>query len=122
MKVTSGNTNMRIKRRADITEGHPTIAMAYARPPKTVVVDHVEIEYTWKNGAWVVNSVFSVDISGVVLKKDGEPSKNRHSRHAPSTGGYDKEAPAPWLDAIIDLLRPHGDLSMMVLRDAEVDA
>jgi hypothetical protein len=120
MKVTSGNTNMRIKRRADITEGHPTIAMAYARPPKTVVVDHVEIEYVYKNGDWVVDSVFSVDISGVVLKKDGEPSKNRHSRNAPSKSGYDKEEPAPWLDEIVEILRPRGELSMVTLREHEL--
>lgn len=120
MKVTSGNTNMRIKRRFDITEDRPTVPMAYARPPKQVLVDHVEVEYVWKGGAWVVDSCFSVDISGEVLKKDDTPSKNRHTRHAPSTGAYDREEPWAWLDAVIDLLRPTGDLTMTVLLEHEV--
>lgn len=118
MKVTSGSTNMRIKRRVSITEDRPTVPMAYARPPKQVLVDHAEIEYVWKNGEWVVDSWVSVRVSGDVLKKDGEPSKNQHTRHAPDH----REEPWAWLDTIIDLLRPNGHLSMMVLKDSEVRA
>ena len=120
MKVTTLRTYQKIKRSADITEDRPRVGMAYATRPTEVEIDHVEIEYTFKDGAWVVDSNFSATVSGYTIKKDGTPSKNRHSRAMPSS--YDRDPAWPWLDAIIDLLRPDGSVAYTILNESEVRA
>lgn len=118
MKVSTASTALRVKRTAVITEGHPVVPMAYAIRQTDVLVDYVEITYTSCDGEWVIRYMSDITVSGQTLKKDGTPSKNHHRRHAP--GGYVDEEPWPWLDEIIDLLRPSGNLSMKTLRDYEV--
>ena len=128
MKVSSTNSNATITRSFTITEGNPVVHMAYSSPPKEVVVDRGTIKYTWDGGRWVVKDCWAVVVVGDVLKKDGTRSKNTHSRKGeaePNTWREPEYVPHEnwaWLQPIIDLLRPSGDLSMMVLTDSEVSA
>jgi len=127
MKVTTGQAHATISRSFVINTDNPVVDMAYSNPPKEVVVDRGTIEYDWKDGRWIVKSYWSVTVVGDVLKKDGTRSKNTHSRNAREARGS-LRAPElvlhedwAWLQSIIDLLRPNGDLSMTVLNEAEVD-
>lgn len=119
MKVSTGDTHMKITRQFVITENHPVVPMAYSSPPKQVRIERGVINYVWKDGAWVVGSSFSVTVGGAVLKKDGTPGKNDHTRRAPDT--FYREPAWPWLDEIIELLRPDGDLTMATLTEYEVN-
>lgn len=114
MKVSTQNTKIEIRRWFTIDEDHPVVPMAYARPPKEVRIERGYIDYQWKDGRWVCDSSWDVSVSGPVLKKDGTPSKNNHSRSAPHRYDTDPEA-WPWLDEIIDLLRPAGDVTLVAL-------
>jgi hypothetical protein len=128
MKVSSTNSAARIVRSFVITEGNPVVHMAYSSPVKEVVVDRGTIEYTFENGRWIVKNHWAVEVVGDVLKKDRTRSKNAHKRtaaDAPNTWSSPElvvHETWAWLQPIIDLLRPNGDLSMMVLTEAEVRA
>lgn len=122
MKVTTDHTKAEITRAFTITENHPIVPFAYARPPKDIRVTHGSITYTWKDGEWVVLGETSITVSGVVLKKDGSDSKLTHHRW-PTQVSYREPVFTErfaWLQPIVDLLRPRGDMSMMVLNEAEV--
>lgn len=127
MKVSTTGSNARIVRQFVITEDNPVVGMAYASQPKKVIVDRGVIEYTWQDGRWVVKNEYAVDVVGDVLKKDGARSKNVHSRHPNSVINSYRHPELRladdflWLQPIIDLLRPNGDLSMMILNESEVD-
>lgn len=118
MKVSTGNAHAEIARQFVITENHPVVPMAYSSQPKQVRIERGVINYVWKDGAWIVSSPYSVSVSGAVLKKDGTPGQNDHSRRGPDI--YYGEAAWPWLNDIIELLRPNGDLTMTTLREHEV--
>lgn len=124
MKVTSERLTVRAVRSATITDGQPTVHMAYSNPPKKVAIDHVNVTYTYADGRWDICSPSDVKVAGTVLKKDGSPSLNRHSRWPNGTGyGASKvvlDEGWEWLQAIVDLLRPSGELSVMILNEAEV--
>lgn len=125
MKITSGHTLSRVTRQFEITDDQPVVGMAYSRPPKKVRVYSGVIEYTWKGGAWIVINERAVNLRGIVLKKDGSESANSHSRHPIATSNWmalqlqlaDEFA---WLQPVIDLLRPTGELSMMTLAGTKV--
>jgi len=126
MKVTTQSTTARIIRRYAIADG-PIVAMAYSNPPKNIRVTGGNIEYTLKDGDWVVKDSFAASVNGIVLKKDGTDSKNNHSRNAGEDWNASYRAGRlviaegwEWLQEIIDLLRPNGDLTMTVLNDHEV--
>lgn len=126
MKVSTVDTTARISRQFVITEDNPVVNMAYSSPPKKVVVDRGTIEYLWRDGRWIVEDHWAVMVAGDVLKKDGTRSKNAHARSgqdAPNTRRSPEYVPAEdwqWIQPIIDLLRPNGDLSMMILNEFEV--
>lgn len=129
MKVSTTNSQMTVTRQFTITEDNPVIGMAYSSPPKKVIVDRGVIKYTWEDGGWKVRDAWSIDLTGDVLKKDGTRSENAHSRHPEDDydwrlGFPSREWVAPedyrWLESIVTLLRPNGDLSMMILNDSEV--
>lgn len=102
MKIKTGSTRMETVRHFVIVEDCPIVPMAYARPPKEVRIVRGYITYRWHRGEWNVQNDWSVSISGTVLKKDGTDSKNDHSRQG---------ADWPWLNEIIDLLRPAGNVA-----------
>lgn len=129
MKVSTTNSQMVVTRQFTITEDNPVVDMAYSSPPKKVIVDRGVIKYTWEDGGWKVRTGRSIVLAGDVLKKDGTRSKNAHSRSPEDDydwkpGGPGREWAAPedyrWLESIVALLRPNGDLSMMVLDESEV--
>lgn len=120
MRITTERTSMRIKRVVRVDEG-PVIAMAYSATGRQFRVEWIQVEYKWQDGEWVVNSAFSVELGGYVLKKDGQPSKNWHVsnpdwdyRERRFKDGYE------FAQKIIDELRPSGDLSMSIFQDYEV--
>jgi hypothetical protein len=124
MKVSSTGTVARITRQFRITEDHPVVGMAYARPPKKVRIEWGSIEYILtRDGLWTPNSQFSIKIAGPVLKNDGTDSKNRHDR-SPETFTYDSEDftdEFAWLKPIVDLLRPSGEAATTDLTDTMVN-
>lgn len=125
MKVSTETANMKIKRWFHIDEDQPVVGMAYSRDGKKVRVIRGTIEYLWKDGQWVVDSEFSVDLVTVVLKKDGSDSLNTHARHADTKSYSGKEnwtEEFAWIKPIVDLLRPTGELSLALLAEYEVDA
>lgn len=126
MKITSGSVRATIKRNFTIESDHPVAHMAYSNPPKEVIINSGVIEYTFLDGRWIVKDRWAVDVVGDVLKKDGTRSKNAHSRsaqdapdiyHSPELVLHEDWA---WLQAIIDRLRPNGDLTMSIYREYEV--
>lgn len=127
MKVSTTGSTARIVRNFTITEGNPVVGMAYSSPPKKVVVDRGSIEYLYRDGRWIVKNGYAINVAGDVLRKDETRSKNTHSRNgeeAPNTWREPEYVPREdwaWIQPIIDLLRPNGDLSMMILNDSEVD-
>lgn len=110
MKVTSE----KITRYFTIDDDRPVVHMAYSDPPKKVVIERGHIDYTFDvdTGRWVAKDAWAITVSGTVLKKDGTPSKNSHSRN----GAQDWK----WMGAIIDLLRPKGTVATMKLNGTEV--
>lgn len=129
MKVSTTDTQMSVTRQFLITEGNPVVNMAYSSPPKRVVIDRGTIRYTWVDGGWKVQGPWDINLVGDVLKKDGTRSKNGHRRHPENDyewrlGFSGREWVAPegweWLEEIVALLRPNGDLSMTLLNEHEV--
>lgn len=129
MKVSTGsNESMKVVRRFIITEGEPVVAMAYSQPPKKVRIDRGVIQYTWRDGGWQVESEWAVNLTGTVLLKSGLPGKNTHTRHPDSDPAFRREPFLvlaegwEWLDEIISLLRPSGEVSVEQLSEYEVRA
>ena len=125
MKVSTKSTTATIVRQFEITEGHPVVLMAYSLAGKKIRVESGEIKYTWKGGRWVVFNEYAISLVGVVLKKDGSDSLNQHSRIAgakrvPSFNPWELSQDFLWLQPIVDLLRPKGDLSMITLTETKV--
>ena len=122
MKISSsGSAQMRIKRVIRVTDG-PVIPMAHSLTDKQFRVEWVQVEYKWVNGEWTVDSMFGVDLGGYVLKKDGEPSKNWH---VSNPNDWDHKARRfggkyEFVQTLVDLLRPSGDLMMTVFLEHEV--
>ncbi len=127
MKVSSEESYATVVRQFTITEGNPVVPMAYSETAKKVQVERGSISYTLKDGRWIVKGHWTIDVVGSVLKKDGTPGKSVHRRRPESPSGQItwQYVPAPgweWLQAIINLLRPVGDLSMMNPHETEVQA
>lgn len=127
MKITSRPTHATVTRQFTIDADHPVADMAYARPPKKVRIERGVIHYTLKDGRWIVDTPYAIDIAGTVLKKDGTPSANSHKRSPKddfqaslAAGELVLSEDFTWLKPIIDLLRPSGELAMFHLNDTEV--
>lgn len=128
MKITTESSNAEITRRFTITENHPVVPMAHARPPKKVRVIRGAITYRYQGGAWIVKDSYSVTLVGIVLKKDGSDSMNDHRRNAAdhqrrANGDLTEKLTDEfqWLAPIIELLRPTGDITMTIAEDYEVN-
>jgi hypothetical protein len=128
MKVSSEESYATVVRQFTITEGNPVVPMAYSEMAKKVQVERGSISYQYRDGRWIVKNYHAIDVVGSVLKKDGTPGKSEHRRHPGSPSDWWSTwqyVPAPgweWLQAIINLLRPVGDLSMMNPHETEVQA
>lgn len=123
MKIsTTGSAAMRIKRVVRIQDG-PVVPMAYSLSGRQFRVEWIQVEYKWDGDRWAVDSSFGVDLGGYVLKKDGEPSKNWHV----SNPDWDYKTKTfaeryEFVQKVVDLLRPDGELAMSVFLEHEVDA
>lgn len=129
MKITTENSSARIDRSFTITEDQPVVPMAYSRNDKKVRISRGTITYRWTDGAWTVKDSYGVDLVGTVLKKDGSDSMNDHRRNPEDHWSTSAAADLAdkltddfqWLAPIINLLRPTGDVAMMMLNETEVN-
>lgn len=110
MKLKDTATHAKITRTVEIEpEGAPVLPLEYSLDGKRFRVTLLTITYTWTAGKWVADSYSSVQMSGRVLKKDGSDSKNNHTRY-PAYGWPTAPDMYPWLDTIINALRPTTDM------------
>ncbi len=128
MKVTSADAKATVIRYFTIDEDHPVVPFAYARPPRDVQVESGKITYTYapERQRWAVRHITDLSVTGAVLKKDGTPGMQRHTRwpEAATTLIRPDEitlaAGWKWLQSIADQLRPGTDLSMIALARHEI--
>lgn len=121
MKVTSEPAVATVVRVIRI-EGGPVVQPAFYR--RSFRVDHVQIKYTWIDGRYTVGHDWDIRMAGQWIKKDGTDAKDRAGDIRPSRS-FDSlafEPPFAFLDALVTMLRPSGELAMMVLDGAEVKA
>lgn len=114
MLLTSyGNTQVTIKRSVTVTDG-PVVPQSYSSTGRRFRVERITITYKWINGRWVVDSQFSIDLVGTVLKKDGSDSLNTHCGHPEYTDWKTREFRGPYafVQDVVDLIRPSGDVEM----------
>jgi hypothetical protein len=110
VKLKDTATHAEITRSVEIEpEGAPVLPLEYSLDGKRFRVTLLTVTYTWTAGKWVADSYSSVQMSGRVLKKDGTDSKNNHTRY-PAYGWPAAQDMYPWLDTIIDALRPTTDM------------
>lgn len=120
MNVTSDLIKITITRWFRITGEPPIVPMLHSLTGKKFEVTDGKIEYAWRDGRWILANDWAIEVTGNVLKKDGTPGLNSHIRRGPDTSRFGGEEPWPWLDTIVDLLRPDGDLNLPALTDHEV--
>lgn len=90
--------------RSFTVEGGPVLPHPGSSTGKKFRVTHVSIEYTLKNGEWIINSSFAVTLLGPVLKKDGTEGKETYSGAV-----YDWRGDQPeyqWLRSLVAVGRP----------------
>ena len=118
MKFTSTSAVATIQRTAEITENHPVIRAQYFTRPTDVRVELLTVTFLWKDGKWKTQHP---EVHGLVLKKDGTPGKQRHSRTVPDFYDVSRGAePWPWAQEIIERLRPHGQALLASYHEEEV--
>ena len=125
MKVSTQAAYLTVDRQFTIDENRPVVTPDSLSGGKQVRIYRGVITYVWKDGDWTLNSRWSIDLLGVVLKKDGTESQLDHRTH-PEQTSYRADATwtaqYTWIQAVVDLLRPSGDLAMTVLDQTEVGA
>lgn len=121
MKVSTDKSRATVRRVARITEDQPVVKpVGYRRPFR---VDTVVIDYEWEDGTFRADDSFSIHMEGHWVKKDGTDALDRAAGMRPDYVSYysrEWQEQYAFLEPIIDRLRPNGDLSMMILTDAEV--
>lgn len=121
MKISSAKTLASVERYIDI-EGGPIAKMDTSYTGKTFQVQRIRVTYTWKNGAFFVEGLHSVQLFGPVIKQDGTHSKNFHAGRIPSDEYFDNGRKFPlWLRRIAALNRPGTDFSMSQFRDYDIE-
>lgn len=123
MKVTTSEieTKATVRRVARITGDRPVVQPDGYR--RAFAVDTVVIDYTWKDGRFVVDDNFAVHLDGPWQKKDGQDAKDRAVGMRPERVHYTSQEWKPeyaFLAPIIELLRPFAELAMATLDGAEV--
>lgn len=123
MKLTTQRPTAVVQRPFTLTDGPVIHAAGYRRAYQ---VEAGTITYTWEDGAFTVASRFDIHLAGHWIKRDGTHAKDSADRMRP---GYVSYAPGAdfteqyrFLDQIIEMLRPGGDLTMTVLLDHETGA
>lgn len=122
MKLTTESARAQVVRSVTVEDG-PVLSMTYSTTGKKYRVDRISITYRWVDGEWKVSSPWSVDLIGVVLKKDGSESANttkRNADYANRVSGTDWAPEYDFLKPIIELLRPSTDMTMITVTDYEV--
>lgn len=119
MRITTKSTQVAVTREVALTDAPVVTPEGYRRAFQP---DRLVITYTWQDGQYVVTR-YNVVMAGPWIKKDGTPAADRAGsihpeiQKFPNTDWTERWA---WLQPIIDLLRPNGDLSITVTDDHEI--
>jgi hypothetical protein len=122
VKVTTTSAKATVRRVATIKEGPVVHPSGYRRDFR---VETVVIDYDWQDGRFDIEGSFAIHLSGHWVKQNGDDAKDSASGMRPEYESYrslEFAAQYKFLDAIVNLLRPSPDLSMMILNEAEVSA
>jgi hypothetical protein len=116
MKYTDDSTTATYTRRINITDG-PVHGQAYSTTGRQFRAERITIPYALTDaGTWEVYSAWAIDITGVVLRKDGSDSQNTHSRKPDSANRYREplrfEGEWAWVGELIDAARPEGRVTL----------
>lgn len=105
MEFVNDRSQATINRSINIIDG-PVIPHPSSGTGKKIRVMQVQITFTLKDDEWVIRGWTTVQISGVVLKKDGTEGKETWL----GTVHYcwQKMPEYAWLDLLIDAVRPEG--------------
>lgn len=122
MKLTTEKQTVTVQRVIEVDDG-PVIRPAHYR--SSFRLDIIRIEYTWKDGEYVVPGGSAISMGGHWIKKDKTAGKSRAVDISPDyanyrTGEYTEQY--AWLQPLVDLLRPAGVPFMTVLLGHEVEA
>lgn len=117
MKVTSKPAIARVIRQFEVPVGPVIRPDGYQRSYR---VDSGTIEYVWRNGSFVAESIFAIRLDGPWVKRDGTDAKDRATGMRPTGANQELAEDYRWLKPVIDRLRPQSDLSMTSLHNYEV--
>lgn len=122
MKVTTVHSHMNVSRWFTIDSGWPIVEMDSVRPKKVRITEGM-IGYVLIDGAWAIRNSWAIRIGGPVLRNDGTESKNSHFRHPRGSRQDGRWSPAEefeWLNPIVELLRPVGELALTILSESDL--
>lgn len=122
MKITQTRRADQIVRTFDIEDG-PVLPFPYSSAGKTFRVKQVTIVYrNHGNSPWEVEGIFSISITGPVLKKDGTEGKEIFNGRPESdalTAGLLSHY--QWLRELIDLARPSGRSTALTIYEHRLE-
>lgn len=107
MEFVHSRSHGSLKRFVDIIDG-PVLPHPNSSTGKTIRVTHVTVEYALdrNSGEWAVKGWSALQISGVVLRKDGTEGKETWGGNV--AYGWDKDSRYDWLRKLIEAMRPEG--------------
>lgn len=120
MRITTTGTTVSVNRHVALTDAPIVTPDGYRR---SFQPDSLVITYVWRDGRYVADR-YGIVMTGPWIKKDGTPAADRAGSIRPEA--FWRESSThwtedwAWLQPIIDLLRPDGDLSMTVTNDLEI--
>jgi hypothetical protein len=119
MRITTTETTVSVTRHVALTDAPIVTPEGYRR---SLQPDKLLITYVWRDGRYVTDR-YGIVMAGPWIKKDHTPAADRAGSIHPETQKFpstDWAEQWAWLQPIIDLLRPDGDLSMTIANDHEV--
>lgn len=121
MKLTTTTPSMTITQRATFGVTGPVIPAASSATGKLMRIEFIMINYTVDaDGQWGVRFDSSIELSGPYLKKDGSDSAVHADNRAPF-GFVRGDVKMPWLTAVVDALRPTGEIIIPTTHSLEIE-
>lgn len=119
MKITSHPTHRAPSVTQSIAvEDGPELKMLGSAVGRKFRVDYIRIEYRLIDGEWQLPFSSAVHVAGPHLKKDGTDGALRASEMI----AFSMDDIPDWALAIVDLLRPTGDIQLPTVNETEVTA
>lgn len=121
MKISQTGRTDRIERTFDIEDG-PVLPFPYSAAGKQYRVKQVEITYHSRGGggAWHIEGTFSINLTGPVLKKNGDEGKEIYNGR-PEIDALREPAHYQWLRNLIDVARPAGKANAMIINELRME-